>query len=88
MLLLRGKIKLNEASTLHLNSDFINEHNGLWEIARRKYDFLDQEITLAGAVYYTRAVIREQLQKQGQSLPKNTNIHYMNNIEPIKQLKL
>lgn len=76
MLKLRGKIAIENASTLHLNSKFVIEHNDLWEIAKEKYDFLDKEITLAGAMYYTRAVLREQLQKNGLSMPKNTNIKY------------
>jgi len=76
MLLLRGKIGLDEASTLHLNQLFIKEHNSIWESTREKYDFLDKEIDLEGAVYYTRAVIREQLHKQGQLAPQNDFIQY------------
>ncbi len=76
MLLLRGKIGLDEADTLHLNQEFIREHTDIWESTKKKYDFLDQEIDLKGAVYYTRAVLREQLQKQGQLAPKNEFIQY------------
>ena len=76
MLLLRGKIGLDKASTLHLNQLFIREHKSLWEATREKYDFLDKEIDLEGAVYYTRGVIREQLQKQGQLAPQNEFIQY------------
>ena len=71
MLALRGKVRLKDASTLHLNKEFIEKHTGLWESAREKYDFLDDDIDLYGAVYYTRAVIREELQKNGVGLPDN-----------------
>ena len=77
MLLLRGKIALEQASTTHLNQAFIRDHKSIWEITKDKYDFLDKEIDLEGAVYYTRAVLREQLQKNGVTLPKNTNIKYI-----------
>ena len=70
---------MEDANTMHLNQEFIKKHNGLWDSTRRKYDFLDKEIDLEGAVYYTRAVIREQLQKQGIKAPINTNIPYIDN---------
>jgi predicted nucleotidyltransferase component of viral defense system len=74
MLLMRGKIDPREASTMHLNQQFIKEHEKLWKATQEKYDFLDKEIDLEGTVYYTRAVLREQLQKQGIHMPNNTNI--------------
>ena len=73
---LRNKIKLEDASTMRLNKDFISEHESVWDSTRKKYDFLDQEIDLAGAVYYTRAVLREQLQKNGQPMEDNISIQY------------
>ena len=39
MLQLRGKISLGEASTIHLNQQFIREHNDIWESTREKYAF-------------------------------------------------
>lgn len=69
MLALRGKITLEEASTLYLNSDFVKQHTDIWERAKDKYDFLDDGIDLYGAVYYTRAVLREELQKSGAIMP-------------------
>ena len=74
MLVLRGKIPFEEASTTHLNQKFIQEHKDIWESTKEKYDFLDKEIDLEGAVYYTRGVLREQLQKQGVNMPNNENI--------------
>lgn len=69
MLALRGKIKLEDASTLYLNREFIENHLDLWDKAKERYDFMDDGIDLYGAVYYTRAVIREQLQKSGMIMP-------------------
>lgn len=77
MVKLRNKISLTDANTMHLDQNFIKNHSPLWDNTRQKYDFLDREIDLEGAVYYTRAVIREQLQKQGIKAPINTNISYI-----------
>lgn len=65
MLLLRGKINFEDASTSHLNKEFVMNHEDVWDTTKEKYDFLDSEIDLYGAVYYTRAVLREELQKNG-----------------------
>lgn len=73
---LRGKISVDQADTQMLNRGFIEKHREIWEITKKKYDFLDQEIDLEGAVYYTRGVLREQLQKSGQEMPDNPNIQY------------
>ena len=78
MIRLRGKIDLENANTMHLNTEFVQGHSDMWESAKEKYDFLDKEISFLGAMYYTRAVLREQLQKNGVALPNNTNIKYKN----------
>lgn len=80
MIKLRGKISLSDIDTLILNHEFIEKHRKLWEKTREKYDFLDKEINLDGAVYYTRGVLREQLQKNGQDMPINNNIQYQKTI--------
>lgn len=80
MLKLRNKIQIENADTLNLNKDFITNHLDIWEQAKRKYDFLDKEIDLEGAVYYTRAVLREQLQKNGQEMSDNITLQYKNKI--------
>lgn len=74
MLELRGKITIEEADTIYLDQNFINNHSKLWENIQRRYDFLDKEIDLAGAVYYTRAVLREQLQKNGREMTNTINL--------------
>ena len=54
-----------------LNSDFINKHSDIWDKTKLKYDFMDDEIDLDGAVYYTRAVIRDLLQRNGMDMHDN-----------------
>ena len=65
MLALRAKIRLQDATTDYLDKNFIENHNDIWDAVSKKYYFLDKEIDLGGAVYYTRAVLREYLQKNG-----------------------
>ena len=74
MLKLRGKIKIDEVETLRFNGSFAKKHQDLWNRTKDKYDFLDKEIGLEGAVYYSRAVIREQLQKLGCEMDDNIKI--------------
>ena len=65
MLALRATIKMSDARTDYLDKNFIDNHKEIWDAVSKKYDFLDKEIDLGGAVYYTRAVLREYLQKNG-----------------------
>lgn len=74
MLNMRGKIKLDEVETLRFNGSFAKNHQELWNNTKEKYDFLDKEIGLEGAIYYSRAVIREQLQKLGCEMDDNIKI--------------
>lgn len=69
MLSKRGKKDIKDVTTKVFNREFIDKHKGLWDSAQKRYDFVDQEIDFSGAVYYTRAVLREQLQKNGISMP-------------------
>lgn len=50
-------------SAQFLNKDFINRHEEEWKRNALKYQFLDQEVSLAQAVYYARAVLNEQMQR-------------------------
>lgn len=68
----RGKIRISDATTENLNSQFVRNHQQLWDNAKVKYEFMDDEIEFAGAVYYTRSVLSEQLQKIRSG--KNNNI--------------
>ena len=46
-----------------LSKEFVEEHQKYWDESKKSYEFLDNEIDLDGAVYYTRGVLSEQLQK-------------------------
>lgn len=76
MLKLRGKIKIDQIDTLRFDGAYARLHQSIWDETKRKYDFLDNEIGLEGALYYTRAVIREQLQKCGQEMSDNIKYQY------------
>lgn len=69
MLEKRGKTTIQETTTQMLSNEFITAHLTEWERSKKKYEFLDPNISLAGAVYYTRGVLSEQLQriKQGKN---------------------
>lgn len=46
-----------------LNKDYIKRHLEIWERMKKKYEFVDRELELDEAVYYTKAVLNEQIQK-------------------------
>ena len=62
MLLMYGEDIYN-ITTNFLNREFIKRHEELWEKMKEKYEFADKELELGEAVYYTRAVLSEQIQK-------------------------
>jgi len=76
MLDLRGKISIHDADTRYLDKDFIDKHSGIWDSTSKKYSFMDNEIDFEGAVYYTRAVLREQLQKNGNLVMSENSTQY------------
>ena len=57
----RGKVNISSVSTEMLSKKFIEEHQKYWDESKKSYEFLDNEIDLDGAVYYTRGVLSEQL---------------------------
>lgn len=63
MLLNSKHINISDVSTEFLSQEFVKEHNEEWENNKKKYEFLDDSIDLEGSVYYTRAVLSEQLQR-------------------------
>ncbi len=69
MLQLRGKASIEDINTDVLSNQFIKDHEIEWEHSKKKYEFLDDDINLYGAVYYTRGVLSEQRQriKQGKN---------------------
>lgn len=49
--------------TNFLNSEYINKHIQLWKKMIDKYDFAEKDLSFEQVVYYTRAVLSEQIQK-------------------------
>lgn len=74
MLQLRGKVDVNEITTSMLSKEFIEKHEIEWEHSKKKYEFLDKTIDLYGAVYYTRSILSEQLQKIKQGKNKSYSL--------------
>lgn len=63
LLLKRNKIDPKLVSADYMNSNFINQHRSLWDSMSKKYEFLDKNVTIDEAVYYTKGVLNEQIQK-------------------------
>lgn len=59
----RGKVSLNDANVNHLNKEYLENHRQLWFAMSKKYEFLDKSVEFDEALYYTKGVINEQLQK-------------------------
>ncbi len=59
----RNKIDPNSVSADYMNKEFIDKHRNLWDEMSRKYEFLDKDLTIDEAVYYTKGVLNEQIQK-------------------------
>ncbi len=78
----RGKIDTDTASTAHLSKEFVNSHQDTWDAMREKYEFLDKDIEFCEAVYYTRAVLSEQLQKM-----KTKTVYYGPSLSLKKEYK-
>ena len=72
MLKLRHKIESKDATTLILNKEFVDKHKEIWDRTVKKYDFMDHNIDFEGAVYYTRGVARDLLQRNGEDMPAST----------------
>ena len=62
MVLMYG-MQLEEVNVDFLNKEFVKRHEELWELMKKKYQFVDKDIDLEAAVYYTKAVLSEQIQK-------------------------
>ena len=62
-MLLMYKMNLNEVSATFLNKEFVKRHEELWQLMREKYQFVDKGVELSEAVFYTKAVLSDQIQK-------------------------
>ena len=63
MLERRGKISLDAATANHLNKEYLENHRELWNAMSKKYEFLDKSVEFDEALYYTKGILNEQLQK-------------------------
>ena len=59
----RNKISKECVSSDYMNKVFIDNHRILWDEMSKKYEFLDKDVTIDEAVYYTKGVLNEQIQK-------------------------
>lgn len=62
MVLMYG-MHLEDINTDFLNKGFVKRHEKLWELMKKKYQFVDKSLDLSEAVFYTKAVLSEQVQK-------------------------
>lgn len=62
MLLMYGE-DLQSITSTFLNKTYMQNHEKLWQQMKRKYEFADQDLEFAEAMYYTKAVLNEQIQK-------------------------
>ena len=74
MLKLRNKIDMKDVRTTYFDEKYIEERQKLWDATKKRYDFIDNEIDFDRSVYYTRAVLREQLQRNGQRMEENKSL--------------
>ncbi len=62
MVLLYG-MDLEDVTADFLNKDFVKRHEELWSLMKKKYEFVDQDVDLDEVVFYTKAVLSEQVQR-------------------------
>lgn len=62
MVMLYGN-RLQDIDAKFLNNEFIIRHKELWDRMREKYQFMDKELSFDEAVFYAKAVLKEQIQK-------------------------
>lgn len=62
MILMYG-MKFEDVKTEFLNKEFVKRHEELWKQMKKKYQFVDKSLDLSEAVFYTKAVLSEQVQK-------------------------
>ena len=62
MVLMYG-MRLEDIKTDFLSKEFVKRHEKLWKLMKIKYQFVDKSLDLSEAVFYTKAVLSEQVQK-------------------------
>ena len=56
-------MNLDDINADFLDKEFVKRHLELWEMIKAKYQFVDKEVELSEAVFFTKAVLSEQIQK-------------------------
>ena len=56
-------MNLDDIKADFLDKEFVKRHLELWEMIKEKYQFVDKEVELSEAVFFTKAVLSEQIQK-------------------------
>ena len=56
-------MNLDDINADFLNKEFVKRHLELWKMIKEKYQFVDKEVELSEAVFFTKAVLSEQIQK-------------------------
>lgn len=57
------EMNLDDINADFLDKEFVKRHLELWEMIKEKYQFVDKEVELSEAVFFTKAVLSEQIQK-------------------------
>lgn len=56
-------MNLDDINADFLDKEFVKRHLESWEMIKEKYQFVDKEVELSEAVFFTKAVLSEQIQK-------------------------
>lgn len=56
-------MNLDDINADFLDKEFVKRHLELWEMIKEKYQFVDKEVELSEALFFTKAVLSEQIQK-------------------------
>lgn len=56
-------MNLDDINADFLDKEFVKRHLELWKMIKEKYQFVDKEVELSEAVFFTKAVLSEQIQK-------------------------
>lgn len=58
----RNKINMETISIEHLNSDYINKHDCLWDRMSQKYEFMDKTVQFRESVEFTRELLSKEIE--------------------------
>lgn len=70
-----GVRDINEIDPDFLNTNYVQRHQPVWDSNKKNYEFLDDDVEFSGAVYYTKSVLKEQIQRIKQGKNKVYQLH-------------